>query len=235
VTSSPTADDAITDEPTAGQHKNIPNGLEILSDIDQLFIKQDIELQEAVFGCETKNKYKVKNSQGKIIFMAKEETDCCTRNCCGHRRPIELSIMKSDEVEVIHLSRPLACNSCFCPCWLQSIEVQAPPGTPVGSVVQDWSIVIPKFRILDADGETKLHIKGPFCKSSCCGSVEFQVLAKDGSTEVGKISKEWGGLLREGFTDADNFGIKFPSDLDVRMKAVVLGALFLIDLMYFED
>ena len=34
--------------------------------------------------------------------------------------------------------------------------------------------------------------------------------------------------MREYFTDADNFGIQFPMDLDVRMKAVVLGAVFLI-------
>jgi hypothetical protein len=59
-------------------------------------------------------------------------------------------------------------------------------------------------------------------------------LSPDGETEVGKISKQWSGLLREAFTDADNFGISFPMDLDVRMKAVLLGAMFLIDFMFFE-
>lgn len=46
--------------------------------------------------------------------------------------------------------------------------------------------------------------------------------------EVGKISKQWSGLVREMFTDADFFGINFPMDLDVRMKAVMLGACMLI-------
>ena len=36
------------------------------------------------------------------------------------------------------------------------------------------------------------------------------------------------------FTDADNFGINFPIDLDVKVKATLLGATFLIDFMYFE-
>lgn len=45
---------------------------------------------------------------------------------------------------------------------------------------------------------------------------------------VGKISKQWSGLVREMFTDVDNFGIQFPLDLDVKMKAVMLGACFLI-------
>lgn len=42
------------------------------------------------------------------------------------------------------------------------------------------------------------------------------------------ISKQWSGIAREAFTDADLFGISFPMDLDVKMKAVMLGACFLI-------
>ena len=37
------------------------------------------------------------------------------------------------------------------------------------------------------------------------------------------------------FTDAQNFGVTFPIDLDVKMKATLLGATFLIDFMYFEN
>jgi hypothetical protein len=73
-----------------------------------------------------------------------------------------------------------------------------------------------------------LRIKGPCCTCACCADVEFQVLSKDGEVEVGKISKKWSGLIKEYFTDADNFGISMPIDLDVKIKAVVLGALFLI-------
>lgn len=53
-------------------------------------------------------------------------------------------------------------------------------------------------------------------------------MSPDGSTQVGKISKQWSGLLREAFTDTDYFGVSFPMDLDVRMKAVLIGAVFLI-------
>ena len=34
-----------------------------------------------------------------------------------------------------------------------------------------------------------------------------QVMTPDESVEVGRISKQWGGLLKEAFTDTDNFGI----------------------------
>lgn len=34
--------------------------------------------------------------------------------------------------------------------------------------------------------------------------------------------------MQELFTDADNFGVTFPMDLDVRIKAVIIAAVFLI-------
>uniref|UniRef100_A0A8C3A5H6 Phospholipid scramblase n=1 Tax=Cyclopterus lumpus TaxID=8103 RepID=A0A8C3A5H6_CYCLU len=70
---------------------------------------------------------------------------------------------------------------------------------------------------------------------NCCGDVNFEVRSEDDSdTPIGRISKQWSGLLKEVFTDTDNFGIQFPLDLDVKMKAVLMGACFLIDFMFFE-
>jgi len=53
-------------------------------------------------------------------------------------------------------------------------------------------------------------------------------MSADGSTQVGVISKQWSELAQEAFTDADVFGISFPLDLDEKIKAVLLGACFLI-------
>ena len=55
-----------------------------------------------------------------------------------------------------------------------------------------------------------------------------QVYSADGETPVGQIRKQWSGMVKEMFTDADNFGITFPMDLDVNVKATLLGAVFLI-------
>lgn len=214
---------------------NCPPGLEYLTQIDQLLVKQQVELLEAFTGFETNNKYKILNSMGQQVFFAAEDTDCCTRQCCGPARPFEMKILDNLQREVIHLTRPLRCSSCFFPCCLQEIEVQSPPGTVLGYCSQEWSICIPKFEIQNAQRETVLRIEGPFCQCNICGDVEFQVLSADGQNQVGKISKQWSGLAKEMFTDADNFGITFPMDLDVTTKAVVLGSCFLIDFMFFEQ
>ena len=53
------------------------------------------------------------------------------------------------------------------------------------------SLLSPKYSILDAQGQVALTIEGPICTYSICGDVEFEILSPDGSTNVGKISKQW--------------------------------------------
>ncbi|CAH1731042.1 phospholipid scramblase 2-like [Aphis gossypii] len=216
--------------------QNCPNGLQYLSTINQLFVTQQVEVIETLVGFETNNKYSIKNDAGQKVYYAVEENDCCTRNCCDEIRPFEMKILDNYQNEVIHLSRPLACQSCCFPCCLQKMEVFSPPGCLVGTVEQNWSILKPIFTIRNAANEEVLKIEGPICEYSMCGcDVEFKILSKDKTTVIGRISKQWSGFLREVFTDADFFGITFPMDLDVQMKAVMLGACMLIDYMYFED
>ncbi|XP_017744801.1 PREDICTED: phospholipid scramblase 2 isoform X2 [Rhinopithecus bieti] len=189
---------------------NCPPGLEYLSQIDMILIHQQIELLEA------------------------EDTNFCTRNCCGRSRPFTLRITDNVGREVITLERPLRCNCCCCPCCLQEIEIQAPPGVPVGYVTQTWHPCLTKFTIKNQNREDVLKISGPCIVCSCFAGVDFEITSLDEQTVVGRISKHWSGLLREAFTDADNFGIQFPRDLDVKLKAVMIGACFLIDYMFFE-
>ncbi|XP_031637862.1 phospholipid scramblase 2-like [Contarinia nasturtii] len=214
-----------------------PPGLEYLTAVDQLLIKQKVEIAEAFIGFETKNKYVIKNSMGQNVFWAVEDTGCCNRNCCGENRSFDIKIFDASRREVLHFSRPSCDCACFCcciPCCPDAIEVSSPPGNLIGRVVEKWSICYPQFSIKNQHGEEKLRIEGPLCTTSCCGNdVVFHVVTKDG-TQIGKISKQWSGFAREYLTDADNFGVNFPLDLDVRMKATLLGACILMDMRYFE-
>ena len=67
-----------------------------------------------------------------------------------------------------------------------------------------------KVRVVLADAVRTLISKWEresfsYLLSTTCYS---QVLSVDGTQEVGKISKQWSGLVKEYFTDADNFGIQ---------------------------
>lgn len=62
-----------------------------------------------------------------------------------------------------------------------------------------------------------------------CSCFSFvQVKALNEMTTIGKISKYWSGFVNNVFTNTANFGIQVPVDLDVRIKAVMIGACFLI-------
>ncbi|XP_048736593.1 phospholipid scramblase 2-like isoform X1 [Ostrea edulis] len=226
-------------EPIAG----CPPGLEYLTMVDQLLVKQQIELLEAFTGWETANKYKIVNSQGQQVYFAAEESDTCTRQCCGPNRGFTMHITDNMGQEVIRVTREFKCGAgCpWCACvdaLAHEITIEAPPGQVVGYVKQEQSWCPPNYSIQDANHQEILHMTGPVCMITgpCCpNDIDFDIMAKDGTTSVGKISKQWSGLMREYFTDADNFGVSFPMDLDVRMKAVMVGAVFLIDFMYFEQ
>ena len=56
--------------------------------------------------------------------------------CCGPGRPFALKIYDNYQQEVIRLYQPLNCGLCCFPCCLQEIEIESPPGTPIGYVVQ---------------------------------------------------------------------------------------------------
>ena len=49
------------------------------------------------------------------------------------------------------------------------------------------------------------------CQSNLVFFCTCKVLSADGQNQVGKISKQWSGLAKEMFTDADNFGITCKS------------------------
>ena len=79
------------------------------------------------------------------------------------------------------------------------------------------------------------HGQGPAHRRQRTVSVPDGDEAKD----IGKIIKEaphdFEDLVQQGMTDADNFTMSYPKDIDPRLKAAMAAALLLIDYQFFED
>uniref|UniRef100_A0A4W3H5B2 Phospholipid scramblase n=1 Tax=Callorhinchus milii TaxID=7868 RepID=A0A4W3H5B2_CALMI len=200
---------------------NCPPGLEYL-----LQVKEN---NPFLAGYETSNKYKVLNSLGQIVYLAAEESNLYSRQFFGPLRSFRIHILDHLGHEVIQLVRPFRCSGC-CGCCMQQMEVQAPPGTVVGYIFQTWHPCLPRFTIQNELKEPVLRIHGP-----CFVGCSVVIKSFDETETIGKISKQFSGLLKEIHTDTDLFGIQFPIDLDVKMKAVMLGACLLIDYMFYEE
>uniref|UniRef100_A0A673NBW8 Phospholipid scramblase n=1 Tax=Sinocyclocheilus rhinocerous TaxID=307959 RepID=A0A673NBW8_9TELE len=194
----------------------VPPGLEYFTQVGLILLT----------GFETNNQYEIKNSIGQEIYHAKEDSDCFIRNFFGPAHGFKMHIKDSMDQEVIQLHRPMRC-------FLQEIEVQAPPGVIIGYVKQEWSF-LPKFTILGPNNEVLLKIQGPFLPFKCCGDIDFEVKGIIGEQSFGRITKQRSGLLKKCISDASNFCIQFPLDMDVKMKAVLLGACLFIDIMFFD-
>jgi len=65
---------------------------------------------------------------------------------------------------------------------MQEMEVQSPPGTPIGYIKQILSWY-PEFLLEDANHETILRVKGPFCTCKWC-EVNFKVMCWVGHVHV---------------------------------------------------
>ncbi|KAK4470636.1 hypothetical protein MN116_006171 [Schistosoma mekongi] len=217
-----------------------PPGLEYLTQIDQLFIKQMVDSIETFVSFEVKNRYTCLNNLGQCVYKCYEESDLCSRIFCGPSRPFVLHILNNDNAEVIRAIRPFRCDCCaFCSCLdccQEELEVQSPVGNTIGYVKRVFSGCDLDYHILDSNRNTVLQLRGPICCfCECWGSdIVFKITTADGDVEIGRITKVWTNIIQELFTDADNFGISFPMDLDVKIKAVLLAAVFLIDYKYFE-
>ncbi|XP_048956070.1 phospholipid scramblase 1-like isoform X1 [Canis lupus dingo] len=217
-----------------GTIPNCPPGLEYLTQINQLLVCQRFDLLEVLSCFETSKKYEVMNNQGQRIYFAEDRSNCFLRYLCGPSRSFTITIYDNIGRDVITVHKALRCSCCWRNCYLQKLKVEAPPGEKIGYVYQYFHPLWPMFKIKNANKEDIMKIRGPCVVSSCLTDLNFNLLSLDEEIVIGKISNTWAGFIRELSINADKFGIQFPLDLDVKIKALMLGASFLIDYMYFE-
>lgn len=207
------------------------SGLDFLTIADQLIIQQTVELQDILSAVESENRYLVKVPYGETLYYGAEASGTLQRIFCGSSRSFYMKLFDQTRQQAILLKRRLACANCCCGCYLQKIKVFTPGGVLLGSVEQEWTLINPSFVVKDSDGNIEYVIEGPrrFPCSNYDGTT-FTVLSRDGLTQLSTIIHEWNNM-----SGAFNIIVNFPADnLHPKMKAVFLGAGFLLEYMFFE-
>ena len=216
-------------------NSNAPQGIERLGPLEQVFVKQWTQYFEASGDSRTEKHYDIVDSRGRKILSAHEgTTDCCM--AWGKSRPFHMKLLDRNEEEIIQLSRPCACSFCCLPCSSQTLNVESPPGTLIGSVMQNWSVCVPQYNVTDETGQTIYWIRETDSTSSDgFGDGDFQIFhAEDRSSEmIGKLSRTWPDLANGHFSN--HAGIKFPPGASPEMKAILLGTCLLINSLFFES
>uniref|UniRef100_A0A6M2DJK1 Phospholipid scramblase n=1 Tax=Xenopsylla cheopis TaxID=163159 RepID=A0A6M2DJK1_XENCH len=216
----------------AGQ-ANPLSGLDFLHGVDQVHIQQTVELHDLVSKVESENRYTIKIPMGETLYVACENSKPSHRMLWGSARPFSMRLLDQSQQEAFSFQRRLACNAICCGLRSEELEVWAPPGDYLGRVNREFTMFDPLFRICDASGELLFWIVGPhmglFCTKT--SDAEFSILSADRTTPRGSIRHMW-----DHHVTSYNLITFFPSQYtDCRTKALILGAAFLLEYIFFEN
>jgi len=196
--------------------------VERLASVEGLVISQKKEWGEILTGFETRNKYVISDSMGNELYKAVEEKgSLLARWFLKALRPFEISVLTHEDQSVLRVVRPFRF-------YFYRLDVFDAQGGLLGTVQRRFSLLRRIYSVLDGSGQEVFQLFGPILHPWT-----FEI--REGDMVHGKITKKWSGLLKESFTDADNFGITFPSGWDIKLKGLFLGAVFLIDFAHFEN
>jgi uncharacterized protein YxjI len=196
--------------------------MRLLEAVDGLVISQKKEWGEILTGFETKNKYIVLDSTGRELYMAVEEGGSVLfRWFLRALRPFEINVRRLDHQLVIRVVRPFRF-------FFHELNVYGAGGNLMGTIKREFALLRRIYSVFDPNGAQIFQLFGPIFHPWT-----FEI--RDDSKAYGQITKKWSGILKESFSDADNFGVTFPSDWSNEQKALFLGAVFLIDFVHFED
>ncbi len=193
-----------------------------LTDTDSLVVRQNKEMLEVLTDIETKNKYQVFDKLGQLLYTAMEEGgSLILRLVLRALRPFEIFVRSQDGQTALRVEKPFRF-------FFHEINVYDKNDRLLGNVKRKFSILRRIYSVTGPSGQEEYLLFGPLLKPWT-----FQIM--EGEAEQGVITKKWSGLLKEGFTDADNFGVTFPQKWPVERKGLFLGAVFLIDFVHFEN
>ncbi|XP_064615592.1 phospholipid scramblase 1-like isoform X2 [Liolophura sinensis] len=162
-----------------------------------------------------------------------EVTEPLSRLCCNSRA-LEIHIVDDYGVTLMILRRPLRCtSSCWWCCCLQDVEIESPMGIVRSYVREKWTPWWSAMDVVHPEGEVLYNIRGLCCtcRLRCHNSLQvFEAKSKVKVASYHKYCKSCtdfvGGL--------NDFSIKFHEEITAEDKLLLLGAGFIVDLVYLE-
>lgn len=195
--------------------------MDTLAPLQGIVVRQLKEWGEVLTGLEHRNKYVVSDPAGtELLFAGEAGGSALERLFLRNWRSFQIDVRSRDGRRALEIRRPLQW-------YFHRLEVRNPDERLLGVVQREFAWFRRLYRVTDAQGRTMYKLFGPLRHPWT-----FEI--RSGERPAGRIVKKWGGLGKEALTSADTFGVTFPADCTPDLKAVLLGAVFLIDFVHFE-
>lgn len=171
------------------------------------------------------NTYSVQDQDGNKIGAIKEDLKL-SRMVLGKilskkMMPFSLNILDSSDNVIASVHKDFAVLS-------PTITLQDSNGKTLAVIKKRFNLLKHEYEILDPKDNHLASITGNY--------IEWSFKVKDNSgTELGSISKKFGGMLKELFTDADKYIVKINPELqDEILRMIVVISAAVVDKIYYE-
>ncbi len=171
---------------------------------------------------ELKNQYKIfdENSQqlgsveqvnqGVVTMIARIASDWDVM------LPVTLEVRDQMDQPLLTLKKPF---------FRMTVIVSHANGPVLGSIKKKIKLGKARFELLDPGGSPIGEINAQNWRAK-----DFAITSSDGRT-IAEVNKQWKGLAREMFTDADKYIVRVMPDVNDPMRSLALGAALAIDVV----
>ncbi|MBQ4235823.1 MAG: hypothetical protein II716_03155 [Treponema sp.] len=136
--------------------------------------------------------------------------------------PFELNILDNEKKVLATISRGVTLL-------LSKTSIKNANGEEIAKINQKFTMLKPKFEIVDTQGQLIATIQGDW------KAWDFHITTPEG-TEIGTVSKQWNGALKEIFTDSDKYVVNINGSLEDRNKRIaIISTAIVVDMILKEN
>jgi uncharacterized protein YxjI len=189
---------------------------------DLLVINQKAKLVELT------DEYRIRDEEGNDIGYIREEGQSVAKKAVRLVSNLDqffthrLVVYDKDNAKVVELLRPRKIMK-------SRVEITDGSGRAVGTIVQRNVFGKKRFALEGSSGEQLGSINAENWRAW-----DFAIEDQTGA-EVGRITKKWAGILKEGFTTADNYVLQISGQVSPDLRLMMLGSAAGVDLALKQD
>ena len=193
-----------------------------LLDHDVIVVNQKVKLIELT------NEYMIRDADGNDIGVIRQEGQSKAKKLLRLVSSVDqfmthtLAVYDADGTKALQLVRPRKLVK-------SRLEVSDGNGEPVGSIVQQNAIGKIRFGLHDTAGNEIGIVRGENWRAW-----DFAIEDASGK-EVGRINKKWEGLLKAGFTTADNYVLQIDPGIRGPLRQLVFASAAGVDTALKQD
>ncbi len=200
----------------------------ILALVSDLLKRNLLVINQKAKLIELTDEYRVRDEEGNDIGYIREEGQSNLKKAARLLTDLDqffthrLAMYDKEGTKVVELLRPRKV-------FKSRVEITDGEGRPVGVIVQQNVFGKKKFGLQSATGEQLGQINAENWRAW-----DFAIEDMTGQ-EVGRITKKWAGLLKEGFTTADNYVLEITGGVSDDLRLMMLGSAAGVDLALKQD